>query len=328
MQTIQSTKDTAHEKEHSPLVFAGLLVAVIVVLSVIFNIIAGGKFLELTNIGVIISHMIWPTFIAWGLCFLFACNYTDLSIGGILVLGSFASGIFGNMFGYPGVILGGLIVGTLLIFLNFNVFAFTKIPSWIAGISLAMIYEAIAVFLKAGKTTKPLIDAELHSNFRLLGDMPWNVIILALGLVLAYVIYNRTTVGLNIRALGGNKDVAKALGINILKTLLWVGIICGIFIGIASFLQQSSSGRTTVKTGLTSMYIVFQPLAILLLAQILQKRINIIIAVPICAVIIFAVFNLLTILGVPSGTLQEAFLGAFLIVFGIIGQRGYKGVVK
>ena len=131
--------------------------------------------------------------------------------------------------------------------------------------------------------------------------------------------------GLNIRAIGGNKEVAKALGINIVKTLLWVGLISGIFIGIASIVQESVAGRTTVRTGLTSIYVVFQPLAIVLLAQILQKKINIIIAVPICAVIIYAVFNLLTILGVPSGTLQEAFLGAFLILFGIIGQRGLRG---
>jgi ribose transport system permease protein len=83
-----------------------------------------------------------------------------------------------------------------------------------------------------------------------------------------------------------------------------------------------------VKTGLTSIYVVFQPLAIVLLAQILQKRLNIIVAVPICAVIVYAVFNLLTILGVPSGTLQEAFLGAFLIAFGVFGQRGAEEVVK
>jgi ribose transport system permease protein len=230
--------------------------------------------------------------------------------------------------GYPGVVLGGLIVGTLFTFLNFNIFAFTKIPSWIAGISLAMIYEALAVFLKVGESTKPLIDAELNRNLRLLGNLPWSALLLVAGLVAAYFLYNRTTIGLNIRALGGNKDVAKAMGIDTLKTLLWVGAICGVFIGFASFMQQSSAGRTTVKTGLTSIYIVFQPLAIVLLAQILQKRLNIIIAVPICAVIIFAVFNLLTILGVPSGTLQEAFLGAFLIAFGIFGQRGVKEVVK
>ncbi len=328
MQTLPSKNDPVKEKQQNPLIFFLILIAALVVVAIIFNLIADGRFLEGKNVAVILSHIVWPTFVAWGLCFLFACGYTDLSIGAILVLGSFATTIFGNWLGYPGVILGGVIVGTLLTFLNFNVFAFTKIPSWIAGISLAMIYEAVAVFLKVNKSTSDLIYEEMDKSLRILGELPWSIILLAAGLVGAYIIYNRTTVGLNIRALGGNKDVAKALGINIMKTLLLVGVICGLFIGLACIVQQSMAGRTTVKTGLTSIYVVFQPLAIVLLAQILQKRLNIIIAVPICAIIIYAIFNLLTILGVPSGTLQEAFLGAFLIVFGIIGQRGHKGVVK
>ena len=328
MQTLQPSKEPAQEKQHNPAVFAALLIAGIIVAAVLFNIAAGGKFLALSNIGVIISHTVWPTFVAWGLCFLFACGYTDLSVGAILVLGSFATTIFGNWFGYPGVILGGLIVGTLLVFINFNVFAFTKIPSWIAGISLAMIYEAVAVFLKVNKTTEKLIYTDMPDSIRHLGSLPWSLLLAAVGFTAAYILYNRTTVGLNIRALGGNKDVSRALGINIMKTLLWVGVISGLFIGLAAVVQQSFAGRTTIVTGLTSIYVVFQPLAIVLLAQILQKRLNIIIAVPICAVVIFAVFNLLTLLGVPSGTLQEAFLGAFLIAFGILGQRGSKGVVK
>jgi len=328
MQPLQSTQDSIKKINQNPLIFFLMLIAIIAAFAVFFNFVTGGDFLERTNVTVIISHIVWPTFVAWGICFLFACGYTDLSIGAIIVLGSFATCIFGNWYGYPGVMLGGLIVGTLLTFLNFNVFAFTEIPSWIAGISLAMIYEAVAVFLKVGKSTADLIYAEIDKSLRILGRLPWSIILLAAGFVAAYIIYNRTTVGLNIRAIGGNKEVAKALGINIVKTLLWVGLISGIFIGIASIVQESVAGRTTVRTGLTSIYVVFQPLAIVLLAQILQKKINIIIAVPICAVIIYAVFNLLTILGVPSGTLQEAFLGAFLILFGIIGQRGYKGVVK
>lgn len=326
MQTSQ--KNLPQEKNHNPIIFAGILVAAIVVVAVIFNFISGGKFLEGSNIKVIISHTVAPTFIAWGLCFLFACDYTDMSIGSILVLGAFGTTIFGNWLGYPGVVIAGLVVGILFVFINFNVFAFTKIPSWIAGISLAMIYEAIAVFLKYDKNTGDLVTADLGRSYRLLGKLPWSIVLLAAGFVAAYIIYNRTTVGLNIRALGGNKDVAKALGINITKTLLAVGLICGVFIGIASFLQQSVAGQTTVKTGLTSIYVIFQPMAIVLLAQILQKRLNIIIAVPICAVIIYAIFNMMTVLGIPSGTLQEASLGAFLIVFGIFGQRGYKGVVK
>jgi ribose transport system permease protein len=328
MQTLQAKKDSGTEKHHNPVVFAAMLIAGIVVVSVIFNVLAGGKFLDPSNIGVIISHTIWPIFVAWGLCFLFACGYTDLSLGAVLVLGSFATTIFGNWFGYPGVILGGLIIGMLVTFVNFTVFAFTKIPSWIAGISLAMIYEAVAIFLKVNKTTSNLIYTDMSDQLRVFGRLPWSVILVVVGFVLAYFIYNRTTVGLNIRALGGNAGVSKALGINVMKTLLMVGMICGVFIGIASFVQQSYAGRTTVATGLTSINKIFEPLAIVMLAQILQKRLNIIIAVPICAVVIFAVFNLLTILGVPSGTLQEAFLGAFLIAFGIFGQRGVKEVVK
>ena len=69
-------------------------------------------------------------------------------------------------------------------------------------------------------------------------------------------------------------------------------------------------------------------LAIALLAQILQKRINIIVAVPFCSIIIYAVFNIMTFFGVPSGTLQDVFLCVFVIVFGVAGQRGTKEVVK
>ena len=186
-----------------------------------------------------------------------------------------------------------------------------------------MIYKAVAIFLKVNKTTSTLIYTDMPDGLRHLETCLERRSGTS---CVVYILYNRTTISLNIRALGGNKDVAGPSSIS--ETLLMVGIISGIFVGVASVVQQSFAGRTTIATGLTSIYVIFRPLAIVLLAQILQKRLNIIVAVPICAVIIFAVFNLLTLLGIPSGTLQEALLGGFLIVFGILGQRGYKGVVK
>ena len=59
-----------------------------------------------------------------------------MSIGGVIVLGSFAANILGNAMGVPGVIIGGLITGLVLIFINFLIFTYTGIPSWIAGIAL------------------------------------------------------------------------------------------------------------------------------------------------------------------------------------------------
>ncbi|MDR2354753.1 MAG: hypothetical protein LBE16_01020 [Clostridiales Family XIII bacterium] len=322
------SNESAVSEHRSKMIFLAIFVAALVIMALIFNFLTDGRFIQVSTLSIIAKQAVYPTFIAWGLCFLFACGYTDMSIGGVVVLGSFASCVFGNWYGYPGVVLGGLIVGTLLIFVNFNLFAFTKIPSWIAGLSLAMVYEAIGVFLKVGKATKPLVTAALREEYRILGQLPWSLLFMLAGFVAVYFVYNRTSVGLNIRAIGGNVDVAQKLGINVTFTLMKVGLIVGLLIGVASFLQESIAGLTTVKTGLTSLSMIFYPLSVYLLAQIMQKKINIIVAVPICSFIVYAVFNVLALLGVPSGTLQEACLGTFLIVFGIVGQKGFKGVVK
>lgn len=325
MQTLTAKKADKQQSSAKALI---ILVIAMVVLGVIVNLITGGRFLTLKNVEIIISNSVYPTFIAWGLCFLFACGYTDMSMGGVLVVGSFAACAFGNAWGYPGVIIGGLLAGTLLIFINFGIFAATKIPSWIASISLAMIYEAVSIWLRTWKVTKKFVDTELSRDFRALGQWPLNFIILIVGFIVVYFVYNRTTIGLNVRALGGNTGVARALGINIPKTILWVGLICGILMGVACIVQESYNGKTFAVSGLTSIQLIFKPLAIALLAQILQKWINIIIVVPFCSVIIYAIFNIMTFFGIPSGTLQDVCLGAFVIIFGIIGQWGVKEVVK
>ncbi|MDR3332103.1 MAG: hypothetical protein LBT08_05695 [Synergistaceae bacterium] len=280
------------------------------------------------NIKIILGNMIYPTFMAWGMCFLFACGYTDMSWGAVVVLASFATGVLGNMYGLAAGMLCGIFVGTGLVFFNFWIFSATKIPAWIASLSLAMVYEAFAIFLQVNNATKAAIAKPFDKSLRFLGQFPYSLIVLLVCFAVIYFIYNRTTVGFNIRAIGGNERVARSLGVNVDRTLLHVGIICGLLIGVTSFLQESYSGYTTAKNSLASIFLILQPLAIALLSDILQKKVNIVIAVPICAFLMYAVFNLLTLLHVPSGTLQEAMLALFIIAFGIIGQRGVQGVVK
>ena len=325
-----STKDTPGSKSElkAKLTFAGIFIVGVAVVFFIFNLLTHGNFLEWQNVKIILANMVYPSFMAWGMCFLFACGYNDMSWGGVVVLASFATGVFANMYGLVAGLIAGVLVGTVLVFINFCIFAYTKIPSWIASLSLAMIYEAIAVFLYRGKSTKALVEAPMAKELRIFGLLPWSLVVLAVGFVIIYFVYNRTIIGYNIRAIGGNANVSRALGVNVRKTLLWVGLICGLIIGITSFLQESYAGITTVKTGLASILLIFQPLAIALLADILQKKINIIIAVPVCAFLLYAVFNMMTLMHIPSGTLQEALLCLFIIVFAVVGQRGVKEVVK
>lgn len=321
------SNDSKQESRKQWMIIAGIFIAFIAV-CIIFNSVYDGKFLNLKNISLIVSHAIIPAFVGWGLCFIFACDYTDMSIGAVIVIAANVAGLCGMNFGYPGVIIGGIGAGILLLTFNFLVFVTTNIPSWIAGIGLAMVYEALAVFYSNLMISTGSTLPQLPENLRLLAKAPYIYIVFLIGLVLAYIIYNRTQVGINIRALGSGTKVAKNMGINIKSTLICVGIICGIFVGIAALLNESYNARLTAKSGLTSLAMIFQPMAAVLLAQVLQSKINIIIAVPICSLIVYTIFNMLTIAGVPTGTWQEAVLGAIVIIFGVIAQRKETGVVK
>jgi ribose transport system permease protein len=71
-----------------------------------------------------------------------------------LVLGSFSACIFGNR-SISGRLLGGMAAGDAACYYQFLHFCFTRSPLWIAGISQAMIFEAVAFFLKVG-SPRPL----------------------------------------------------------------------------------------------------------------------------------------------------------------------------
>lgn len=305
-----------------------VMLAVVAVIFILFNALNGGIFLTTSNIGIVLSHAVIPCFVAWGLSFIFASGFTDFSVGAVMLLAATVAGVWGNEIGFFGVIAGGLITATALLTLNFVIYNVTKIPSWVAGLGMAMVYEAIMAAYAQARMLSGLQVVSLSDEFRSLGQVPYIFIVWAIGLVLVYFIYNRTTVGLNVRATGGNPEVSRMMGINPRKAYILAGVLAGVFFGFAAFVNESYAGRVLAMTGLTSISTIFQPLAALLLAQVMQKRINLMFAVPIGAFIIAAIFNMLTIAGVPSGTWQETILGAIVIVFGILTQRGFKGVVK
>ena len=306
-----------------------VIIAVIVAVCVIYNAATGGKFFALNNIKTLVSHAIIPCFMAWALCFVFACDYTDMSIGAVVVLAANMAGFLGETkLGYFGIIIGAVGVSVALMVFNFFLFAKSQIPSWVASIGMVMVYEAIGIFYSNHQLQNGKTIAQLSDPMRGLAKAPAIYIVFIIGLIVAYIIYNRTTIGFSVRALGSGEKIAQAMGINTVKTVILTGLICGLFVGCSAFLNESYSARIVVKTGLTSMTMIFQPIASLMLAQVLKNKINIIIGIPICALFVYGIFNMLTIAGVPSGTMQEAVLGLIVIVFAILAQRKQKKVVK
>lgn len=310
-----------------------ILAIVIVAIIIVLHFVTKRVLLSPANLMILFSNMAVPTIICLGFTFIFACDITDLSPGAIVLLTANVTGIIGNAFTTPAVsiilmVLGASVAGILCGLLNFTIYRVTKIPPWIAGLGMTMVYEAIVSIYSQYRASKGLQVEFLRDENRVLGSSPWIFLVLIICVVIAYFIYNNTTIGVNIRATGCNQQVSSTMGINISKTLIFGGIIAGFFLGIAGVLKESVSIFTPAQGGLTSLSTVFQPLAAVLLAKTLSKFVNRIIAVPISTFIIVLIFNVLTLLGVPSGTFQEFLLGAVVIVFAIFAQRGVKGVVK
>ncbi len=322
---MESVKTSGQKNKLAAPVLAAVIAAAALF---VLNALTGGKFLAPNNIQTIVVNASAPTFIAWAFVFLQASGFTDLSLGAAIILAANAAGTFGNLYGYPGLVVAGVVTGMVLMTINFSVFQFTKIPSWIAGLGMTMIYEAAGFFYSQQRLAAGERVVNLDSQFRSLGRAPAVFVVMAIGMVLAYFIYNRTSVGLNIRAVGGNQAVAKVMGIPMTQTVILSGVISGVFVGMAAVVKESFAGTVPAVSGLSSLSGTFQPLAAVLMAAALSKRINITIGAVVGTVFIMAVFNVLTLLGVPSGTWQEVVLGLSVIIFGITANRGTEEVVK
>ena len=280
-----------------------IIVIAALALLVVLNVVVDGKFLTFQNFTIILS-------------------------AAIIVLAATASAIVGNALGYVPMFIAAVLVGVLCLAVNMTLFQVTKIPPWIAGLGMTMVYETIAGYYSQVRVSQGLRVEGLADEMRVLGRSPAIYIMLVIGFIIAYVTYNKTSIGLNARAVGGNADVAQMMGINTRRALMLGGLMAGFFFGFAGVMKESYAGYVVAQTGLSSLSTVFQPLAAVLLAQALQKHINIAIGIPISTFLIAMIFNILTLMGVPSGTFQEFLLGVIVVVFGITAQRNVKGVVK
>ena len=307
-----------------------LAIAAYVIIYVVLNVITGGRFLTAPNILAVLTSSIVPAFIVLGFIFIFTMGIMDLSIGAILILACNFGGIFAIKLGlgYFGLVAGAIAVAVLLELLNLKMMLLSKIPSWILGLGMAMVYEAIGSFYNSYQIDQGLQVISMDNACRELGTTPWNAIVVVIGLIIAYIIFNRTSIGFNLRAVGSNTAVAKMMGINVSKTIMLAGVIGGIFIGLASAVDESYAGRIVPTTGLNSISMIFIPLAAFLLAKAFEKVFNVIVGALISAFIITSIFNVLTLLGVPSGTLQQVVMGATVLICGVLSQRKYKGVVQ
>ncbi len=68
--------------------------------------------------------------------------------------------------------------------------------------------------------------------------------------VITWVIWNKTTLGKNMFAVGGNTEAAAVSGVNVAKTIMLVYLMAGVLYGISSFLEAARITSVGANTGL------------------------------------------------------------------------------
>jgi methyl-galactoside transport system permease protein len=134
-----------------------------------------------------------------------------------------------------------------------------QVPAFIATLgSMVAVYGATSLYFD-----RPPYGAQpiggLDRRFADLGtgyvgfdgvySIPYIVIIAAAVTVITYVLFNKTTYGKNIYAIGGNAEAARVSGVNVGRTLIIVYTMAGVLYGLGGSLEAARTGGATNNYG-------------------------------------------------------------------------------
>ena len=248
----------------------GLYLAILVffiVCIIIAPLSGNGQLLSLPNILTILEQSSTRMFYALGVAGLILIAGTDLSVCRMVALGAVTTGLilhptknivtfFGmEPWDFTGLPMGGrlamalgLSIALCVFFSCFSGFftARFKIHPFISTLSSQLIIYGLLFFGTSG-TPVGSIDSnikDLIGGRWILGIMNGNLITFpkliipaVVAIFVAWFIWNKTTFGKNMYAVGGNAEAAAVSGINVFGVTMGIFIMAGIFYGCGAFLE-------------------------------------------------------------------------------------------
>lgn len=248
----------------------GLYLAILVffIVCIILAPLSGnGNLLSLPNIFTILEQSSVRMFYALGVAGLILLAGTDLSVGRMVALGAVVTGLILHpgqnivtVFGSgPWDFTGSSMAFRLLLALFLSIFlcvAFSafagvfsaklKIHPFISTLATQLIIYGLLFFGTSG-TPVGSIDSnvkDLIGGRWILGVLngelitfPKLIIPAVIAIIAAWFIWNKTTFGKNMYAVGGNAEAASVSGISVFRVTMGVFIMAGIFYGCGAFLE-------------------------------------------------------------------------------------------
>ena len=194
---------------------------------------------------------------------------TDLTGGRVAGLTAFVAAILLQKAGANGrfiadgvpqnlllVVLLVMVIGACIGFVNGFVMAKWKLHPYIITLAMQMITYGIYLTVSNSKQVSSL-DPSYTTNFVTKSfvkfgttSVPMYVVLAIFVTAIMWVVWNKTTFGKNMFAVGSNEEAARVSGVNVMATIIGVFMLAGALYGYTGFVEAARLGSSTATLGL------------------------------------------------------------------------------
>ena len=238
----------------------GLYIAIIVVFIILCLVAQFGKgtpLLTVTNVLNILTQASPRMFLALGVAGLILLAGTDLSIGRMVGMGVTAAtivmhrgintgSVFGHVFDFTSIPVVGRVVLALVVCIAlctvFTTIAgfFTakfKMHPFISTMANQLIIFGLVTYSTKGVSFGGIESSIPGMIMPRVGSFPTIILWAIAAVIIVWFIWNKTTFGKNLFAVGGNAEAAAVSGISVFKVTVGAFVLAGILYGFGSWLE-------------------------------------------------------------------------------------------
>ncbi len=234
-----------------------VIIAVFIFLCIITPIVKGTSLLTYNNVLNILQQASPRMFYALGVAGLILLTGTDLSVGrhvgmGMVVCtmimhqGPNTGSVFGHTFDFTGIPLAGrailALVVTICLSTLFTSIAgfFTarfKMHPFVATMANMLMIFGLVTYATKGVSFGAIESAIPNAVIPRINGFPTIILWAVAAIIIVWFIWNKTTFGKNLYAVGGNPEAASVSGINVFRVTLGAFVMAGILYGFGTWLE-------------------------------------------------------------------------------------------
>ena len=234
-----------------------VIVLIFIALCIITPIVKNTQLLTVTNILNILQQASPRMFLALGVAGLILLTGTDLSIGRMVGMGMVTAtiimhngantgGVFGHIFDFSSMpVVGKALFALVACIILTTVFssiagffmAKYKMHPFISTMANMLIIFGLVTYATKGVSFGAIESSIPNMFIPNLGGFPTIIIWAVVAIIVVWFIWNKTTFGKNLYAVGGNPEAASVSGISVFKVTMGAFILAGILYGFGSWLE-------------------------------------------------------------------------------------------